>query len=319
MNLACPRDYSPLNAADLFLLCPHGHQYPIVEGIPVLLIDEREPAWTERSQRLAREGKSEQALPAPWTPDSPNAIHPHVKSLIAAAGGYLYKELKEIAEYPIPELRLPETKSATLLDIGCNWGRWSIAAARKGYSVTGIDPDINAVMTARDVVRQLGLTVQFVVGDARYLPFAVESFDVCYSYSVIQHLSKEHAREVLLEIGRVLKAGGQSLVQMPNRYGIRALYHQARRGFAEGKDFDVRFWSPRELRSAFNDSIGESRLSVDGFFGLGIQATDLRLMPARRKAVILASERLRAMSKTLHPLLNVADSIFIESVKRQSP
>ena len=38
-----------------------------------------------------------------------------------------------------------------LLDIGCSWGRWSLAAARKGYSVVGIDPSLGAVMAARRI------------------------------------------------------------------------------------------------------------------------------------------------------------------------
>jgi SAM-dependent methyltransferase/uncharacterized protein YbaR (Trm112 family) len=319
MNLVCPRDYSALETEGPRLICSDGHEYPIIDGIPVLLLDEREAPWTAISQRLAREGRQEWTPPAPWTPDSPDAIHPHVKSLIAAAGGYLYQELAEkLTAYPIPALRLPDADSAKFLDIGCNWGRWSIAAARKGYSVTGLDPDINVIMTARDVARQLGVQPQLVVADARYLPFAARSFDICFSYSVIQHFSKDNARAAIQEIGRVLQAGGQSLVQMPNRYGLRSFYHQARRGFAEGKDFDVRYWTPGELLATFNKAVGNSRLSVDGFFGLGIQPTDLPLMPLKRKTVIVASEFLRSLNKFVRPLLNVADSIYVHSVKSSS-
>ena len=36
-----------------------------------------------------------------------------------------------------------------LLDLGSSWGRWSIAAARKGYSVVGLDPSLGAVLAAR--------------------------------------------------------------------------------------------------------------------------------------------------------------------------
>jgi hypothetical protein len=38
---------------------------------------------------------------------------------------------------------------------------------------------------------------------------------------------------------------------MPNCFGIRCLYDQARRGFREGRDFDVRYWMPAELNSIF--------------------------------------------------------------------
>lgn len=320
MLLACPRDHSILVQDGQTFKCQQGHAYPTIDGIPILLIEEREPTtWnTERTLHLAQGGNHSWPLPAPWKPESPDAVHPHVQDMIGATSGYLYKYLHgNLPEYPIPELRLPPTTSATLLDIGCNWGRWSIAAARKGYAVTGIDPDINGVMTARAVAQQLGLKAQFIVGDARYLPFTDDSFDVCFSYSVIQHFSKENARAALREVGRVLKENGKSLIQMPNRFGIRSLYHLARRGFAEGTRFDVRYWRPGELREAFIEAIGKSTLSVDGFFGLGIQPADMHLMPRRYRAVIRTSELLRSLSSTLTPLLNVADSLYITSIKEK--
>lgn len=321
MQLACPRDHSHLTQDGQTLYCQQDHTYPTIDGIPILLIEERQPTqWnTERTLNLAHGGSHSWPLPESWKPDSTNAVHPHVQDMIGATSGHLYKYLHgDLPEYPIPELRLPPASSATLLDIGCNWGRWSIAAARKGYAVTGIDPDINGVMTARDIAKQLGLQIQFVVGDARYLPFANNSFDVCFSYSVIQHFSKENARAALREVGRVLEASGKSLIQMPNRFGIRSLYHLSRRGFAEGEHFDVRYWTPGELREAFVEAIGRSTLSVDGFFGLGIQPADVHLMPRKYRAVVHASEFLRSLSSTLTPLLNVADSLYISSFKERN-
>ena len=39
--LACPRDYQPLRrASDGSLTCTAGHRYPVVEGVPVLLLEE---------------------------------------------------------------------------------------------------------------------------------------------------------------------------------------------------------------------------------------------------------------------------------------
>ena len=64
-----------------------------------------------------------------------------VAYLVAATNGFMYLHLLgKLSEYPIPDLRLPEGNGTPLLDVGCNWGRWSIAAARKGYAATGVDP-----------------------------------------------------------------------------------------------------------------------------------------------------------------------------------
>jgi ubiquinone/menaquinone biosynthesis C-methylase UbiE len=110
---------------------------------------------------------------------------------------------------------------------GCNWGRWSIAAARKGYRVVGIDPSLGGVLAARRAAKSLSIEADFIVADARHLPFKDVSLDNVFSYSVIQHLSKPDALKSFAEIARILKPSGKSLIQMPNAFGIRNLYHQA--------------------------------------------------------------------------------------------
>jgi 2-polyprenyl-3-methyl-5-hydroxy-6-metoxy-1,4-benzoquinol methylase len=114
-----------------------------------------------------------------------NSIDPVVSVIIAATSGYAYKHLVgKLRTYPIPDLRLPAVDGKTLLDIGCNWGRWSVAAARKGYRVVGVDPSLGAIMAARRVARQLDVDIDYIVADARYLPFEDGTLDV-FSYSVI--------------------------------------------------------------------------------------------------------------------------------------
>lgn len=113
---------------------------------------------------------------------------------------------------------------------------------------------------------------------------------------------------------RVLTPGGLSYVQMPNKLGLRCLYHQARRQFREGTGFEVRYWSLSELRE-LSETVGPTEFSVDGFFGLGIQASDYPLMDAKGKLVIASSEALRAMSEVVKPLVQIADSVYVISRK----
>jgi uncharacterized protein YbaR (Trm112 family) len=40
--LACPRDHGELRVEDGRLCCAHGHSYPVVDGVPVFLLAERE-------------------------------------------------------------------------------------------------------------------------------------------------------------------------------------------------------------------------------------------------------------------------------------
>lgn len=247
-------------------------------------------------------------------------IDPVVSFLIGATNGIAYKHLiGKLQEYPIPELRLPPANGQFLLDVGCNWGRWSLAAARLGYTAIGIDPSLGAVLAAKRVAAQLGLNARFVVGDARFLPFQTGSMNVVFSYSVLQHFSRGDAGTAIKEVGRVLQDGGKSLIQMPTVLGMRCLYHQARRGFREPRDFDVRYWSLPALRQLFTKSVGRTTFSVDCFFGIGLQAADLRLMPPVVGMAIRASELLRKISRKLPPLNYVADSVYVEATRTGLP
>ncbi|MGH9768115.1 MAG: class I SAM-dependent methyltransferase [Blastocatellia bacterium] len=243
-------------------------------------------------------------------------IDPVVSYLVAATNGLVYKHLiGSLEEYPIPEIRIPHGCGETLLDVGCSWGRWSISAAKKGYRVVGIDPSLGAVMAARRVARQLDLKIKYVVGDARFLPFKAATFERVFSYSVLQHFSRENAAQSVKEIGRAIKSGGNALVQMPNVLGARCLYHQARRKFREASEFEVRYWSIPSLRKLFSSYIGSTDITADCFLGIGLQYSDLRMMPITHKAAILTSELLRKVSNIAYPITYLADSVYVSSVK----
>jgi len=302
MDLVCPRDRTALRDG----ACEQGHEYEVVDGIPVLLVDEDEPTH-------AACGRIEQLPPPPK-----DGVDPFVQEVIGATCGRLYEHLiADLPEYPIPELRLPPGGRRTFLEVGSNWGRWCVAAARRGYVPTGIDPSLKGVQAARRVAEQLGVDAEYVVGDARHLPFPDASFDVVFSYSVFQHFSKRDALAAFDELGRVLKPGGTSLIQIANVYGARSLWNQAReRRFREPRTlFDVRYWSPRELRGELERRVGPTELVADGFLTLNPQPTDLALLPGRYRAVVRTSEALRAVSDRVKPLVYAADSLYARSTR----
>ena len=103
------------------------------------------------------------------------------------------------------------------------------------------------------------------------------------------------------------------MIQMPNKFGVPSLYHLAKRGFSEGKEFDVRYYSVPELGRLFETVFGNAELSVDGYFGLGIQPADIAMLPRRYRAVVHASEALRKTSQRVSPLKYFADSIYVAS------
>jgi len=324
-NLVCPRDKRELQTVENNLICPDNHFYPVVDDIPIMLVEEEERIHNyitetlEKVVEIQSSKSSENAADSEKIPSDENAVDEYVQSEIPLTCGNLYMGLRhKLTRYPIPEFRLPPGKGERFLDAGCNWGRWTIAAAQNGYQPIGIDPSLKAVSAARRISRQLGVSTDFVVGDARYLPVADGCFDVGFSYSVLQHFSKENAKISLEEMGRTVKKDGKILVQMPNKFGLRCFYQNARRGFTAGEGFDVRYWSPSELMETFKNKFGETQMSADCYFGLNIQNNDIDLFPAHFKMVVHSSEFLRRLSRKLPLLVNVADSVYLESVNQKN-
>lgn len=332
-NLMCPRDGGRLSFGNNELSCPADHRYPVIKGVPVMLLAEVEQTLWVAGESIRRASASQDCdgfyiETLGITGEEQESLRREIKSrrgvdpvasyMVAATSGYLYKPLAgKLFTYPIPELNLPEGQGKMFLDIGCNWGRWCIAAHRRGYIPVGVDPSLGAVMSARRISDDMGINAIYVVADARYLPFAPGVFDVVFSYSVLQHFSKDNVRIALSEVARVLKTKGFSLIQMPNKYGIRCLFHQAKRRFREGQEFDVRYWSPSELKKTFSRFVGHTSLFVDGYFGLGIQKRDVHLLPLRYKIIVHTSEILRGLSSAFGSMSKFADSLYIRSEKSE--
>jgi SAM-dependent methyltransferase len=324
-QLRCPYgDHQPLEAQAEQLRCPAGHTFPVAGGVPVLLrsdIAGTHPQWWTTPAHIiaVRLGAEPKPLRA-------GEIDPFVRSLGVATCGLLYRRLPTpLPRYPIASVEaLPPGDGRTFLDIGGNWGRWGLGAARRGYRVVVVDPSLKAAVVGQRIADRLGLAVRYVVADGRHLPFAASGFAVSFSYSVLQSLAKEDVRAVLSEMARVTELGGTVRVQMANRLGIRRLT----KGTAEiARDimkrlrdprfspwpFRVRGWTPWEIERCFEELVGTTTFMVDGFFTLNAQIADVDLLQRRYAAVVYLSDALRRLSQVLPGLRYVADSIFVEA------
>lgn len=313
--LACPRDKRKLAISGKSLTCPAGHEYPIVDGVPVFLLSEVPQTHVEGNRSLAAAAGDIAVIPKFSTRSQD--VDPFVKNAIGATNGSLYQHLVgNLNAYPIPQLDLPPSDGELLLEIGCSWGRWCIAAARLGYLPIGIDPSLKSILAARRVAQQLGVKAHYLVADGRHMPFRSGILRQVFSYSVLQHLSEENVRLTLNEARRVLNPSGGYRIQMPNTFGLRCLYHQTRRGFRQANGFEVRYWKPRELLSTFRASFGDAQLSVDGFFSLNAQISDLKFLPRKYRALVRVSHALQKLSRSFPFLTNAADSVYVSSQPR---
>ncbi len=316
-NLVCPRDYKALSYHDDVLTCSDGHTYPVIAGIPILLLSEAPPTHPIFQESLKKAALAQRET---GSMISDSEIDPFVQEIIVGTCGNLYRPLlNRLKRYPIPEIKIPSGAGQLFLEVGCNWGRWCISAARKGYRPVGIDPSFDGILAAQRVARQLGVEAHYVVADSRYLPSLPDTFDVVFSYSVLQHLHKDNVRASLDEIARVMKPSGFSLVQIPNTYGLHNMIVQLRNFSREVGLFDVRYWRPAELQQTFSQHIGPTELTVDGYFPLNPQPSDKDMLPWFHRSVVAISEHLRKLSTKVPSLLYIADSLYVQSVKRVSP
>ena len=84
---------------------------------------------------------------------------------------------------PEDELRewggLPLVRGKRVLDIGCGDGRLSLGVAPFAAKVDGIDPDVEAIASAKRNARNGGVrNVRFAAGAAQHLPYRDAAFDV---------------------------------------------------------------------------------------------------------------------------------------------
>jgi SAM-dependent methyltransferase len=297
-----------LEAGEGVVSCTEGHAFPVVDGIPVLLDPTVRPTQ-EGYWATGEEVYPSEELPQPVGDE----VDQYVRWLLRGTCGNLY-DGERVSEYPIPTF--PLAGPGRLLDIGSNWGRWSIAAARAGFDVVAIDPSLGAMRAARRVARQLDVDLDVIVADARHAPFPDGSFDVVFSYSVLQHLAPADVKECADECARLLRPGGIALHQLPNAYGVRSVYRQAARRFRPAGGFEVRYWTPMQLRRLFGDAIGPTVLSVDGFLTLNPHPGDAGLLSRRPRAVVRTSRALTRLSRHAPPLQRIADSFWVRSTRR---
>jgi SAM-dependent methyltransferase/uncharacterized protein YbaR (Trm112 family) len=323
-HLVCPRDHNKLiQLSDDILACPMGHKYPIVDGIPIMLLEEKIPTQEQIVKDTFKMVETYQTsryiqLNQEISGYVSHGIDPYVQRVIGAVCGKMYKPLiNRLTEYPIPKFPLSEGYGKYFLELGCNWGRWCISAAGLGYIPVGIDHNLDAIRAARRVAQQLEVSVYYLVADVRYLPFPQNTFDVVFSYSVLQHFDKEDARICLSEISRVLKTPGISMIQIPNKFGLRNFYHQLKRGFKEPVGFEVRYWKPSELSINFNKFIGPSSLFVDGYFSLNANTSCNDILPFWYRFIISCSNILRWISQRIPAFRYCADSLYVKSVKKR--
>lgn len=96
-----------------------------------------------------------------------------------------------------------------LLDVGCGEGRHSIAAARVGFKVIGIDYEPLALNRAKKLARAIPQeNISFQKANVFALPFRDAYFDIVLDYGCLHHQRKSDWPGYKASILRVMKRSG---------------------------------------------------------------------------------------------------------------
>ncbi len=119
------------------------------------------------------------------------------------------------------ELSAGLADGARVLEVAPGPGFLAIEMARLGrLHITGLDISRTFVEIASENGRQAGVTVEFRQGDVARMPFETGSFDLVVCQAAFKNFTLP--RSALIEMHRVLRAGGTTVIQDMSRDATHA-------------------------------------------------------------------------------------------------
>ena len=113
---------------------------------------------------------------------------------------------RQVAEY------LARARPASALEVGCGNGRFFRTLARAGFDGRYVGTEVAGWIVQG--CRRRHPDAGFIAATAYQIPVADGSFDVCFSYGVIESLV--YPEKALAEMLRVLKPGGRLVLLFPD-------------------------------------------------------------------------------------------------------
>jgi ubiquinone/menaquinone biosynthesis C-methylase UbiE len=105
--------------------------------------------------------------------------------------------------HDLPELPV----GSRVLELGCGNGKTLSVMIHRGWDVTAIDFSPRAVTLSRERCKGTS-SCEFIVADARFLPFKSNSFDAVFAIHILGHMGEPDRNLMPSELAHSLKPGG---------------------------------------------------------------------------------------------------------------
>lgn len=162
-----------------------------------------------------------------------------------------FERAERETDFIVEALGLPA--GAAILDLCCGEGRHTVALARCGYRMTGLDLSALHLRYARRAAREAGVAIRWHRGDMRDIPWQGEFDAVINMFTAFGYFDSDaEDAKVLDGIARALKPRGKFLIDFINRERVmrqfrpkdweehdgRILLHERHWDLATGRNHD---------------------------------------------------------------------------------
>jgi SAM-dependent methyltransferase len=145
-------------------------------------------------------------------------------------GPYMFteKRVADATEEVVKIIKLLNLQpGASDLDLGCGIGRISLAFARQGYRVTGLDRTVGYLDQARQQAEKENLNAEFIHGDMRTFVHP-DAFDCVVNMFTAFGYFEDPAddRRVVNNVFKSLKPGGAFLIDMHGKETLAKIFQE---------------------------------------------------------------------------------------------
>lgn len=150
------------------------------------------------------------------------------------------------------------SRGAKVLDMACGTGAQSIAFAKYGFFVVGVDLSPDMLARAKKKVRK-GYDVMFLCQDASSVPFADSHFDLATISFGLHDMPEEIGAAVLKEMQRVTKPNSKIVIV---DYDVPQNSFSAFLGHRVAKIWESKYYD-HFLKVGLQHYLNEAKLSVE--------------------------------------------------------